>query len=334
MRLTSGEDRLVERALLVEIDAIPARGAVGDRLGDGVGLFVDLLEHEGLEAALLGGLGVPVDGVRGALHLNAVGGRDRDAVGAQRDDLAALDVLDGAGLGEERGYVGADKLLALAAADDQRALLARGNKRLGLVEAHRDERVVALHLGVGGAHGGGEVAGVVGGDQVRDDLGVGFRCEHPAALGEAILERHVVLDDPVDHDVDAIGAVVVGMRVLLADAAMGRPAGVADAGRGRTREERDGASRGLGSAIALSQLGLQRGEVADGAHGLDAVLGDHGDPGAVVAAVLQALEAVQQQFTRRTLADVAHDSAHPTEDTAYPCPVLGIGHLGQWRASG
>ena len=58
------EDRLVERALLVEVDAVPAGGAVGDRVGDGVGLFVDLLEHERLVAALLGGLGVPVDGLR------------------------------------------------------------------------------------------------------------------------------------------------------------------------------------------------------------------------------------------------------------------------------
>ena len=35
--------------------------AVADRLGDGVGLLVDLLQHEGLEAALLGALVVPVE---------------------------------------------------------------------------------------------------------------------------------------------------------------------------------------------------------------------------------------------------------------------------------
>ena len=245
-----------------------------------------------------------------------VGRRDRDALGPQRDDLAALDVLHGAGLGEEGGYVGADELLALAAADDQRALLARGDQRLGLVEAHRDERVVTLHLGVRGAHGNSEVAGVVGGDQVRDDLGVGFGGKPAALRRETVLERHVVLDDPVDDDVDAIGAIVVGVRVLLADAAVGRPARVADAGRRGAREQRDRGALGLGGAVALPQLGLQRGEVPDGAHGFDAVLGDHGDPGAVIAAVLQALEAVQQQFARRALADVADDSTHSPEDTS------------------
>ena len=59
--LDVAQDRLVERALVVEVDAVVAQRAVGDRLGDGVGLLVDLLEHERLVAALLGGLLVPVD---------------------------------------------------------------------------------------------------------------------------------------------------------------------------------------------------------------------------------------------------------------------------------
>ena len=53
---------------LGQIHAVGADRAVGDRLGDGVGLLVDLLEHEGLVAALLGGVGVPVDLVRLALE--------------------------------------------------------------------------------------------------------------------------------------------------------------------------------------------------------------------------------------------------------------------------
>ena len=44
------------------------------------------------------------------------------------------------------------------------------------------------------------------------------------------------------------------------------------------------------------QLGLQRAQVAHGAHGLDAVVGDHRDPGAVVAAVLELLQAGEQQL--------------------------------------
>ncbi len=48
--------------------------AVADRLGDGVGLLVDLLQHERLEAALLGTLVVPVEDQRLVLDRRAVCG--------------------------------------------------------------------------------------------------------------------------------------------------------------------------------------------------------------------------------------------------------------------
>ena len=95
---------------------------------------------------------------------------------------------------------------------------------------HRDEGVVAAQLGVGGADRGGEVAVVVAGDQVGDHLGVGVGGELLALGLQALAQLGVVLDDPVEDDVDLAGAVVVGVRVLLGDAAVGRPAGVGDAG--------------------------------------------------------------------------------------------------------
>ena len=226
--LHAGEQPLVEGARLVELHAVPAGGAVGDRLGDGVGLFVDLLEHERLEAALLGGVLVPVHGLGRALHDDAVGRHDGDAVGLQDDELAVFEVLHRAGLGEEGGYGGGDELLALAATDHERALAAGAHQRFGLVEAHRDEREVALQLGVGGAHGLGEVAGVVVGDQVGDHLGVGLGGEGAAFGAQALAQRHVVLDDPVDDHVDAVLGVEVGVGVLLAHAPVGGPAGVGD----------------------------------------------------------------------------------------------------------
>ena len=54
-------EELVVELELGEVDAVVGRQAVGDRLGDGVGLLVDLLHHEGRVAALLGGLLVPGD---------------------------------------------------------------------------------------------------------------------------------------------------------------------------------------------------------------------------------------------------------------------------------
>ncbi len=116
--LYPGEDGLVEGSLLGEIDAVPARGAIGDGVRHGIRLFVDLLEHEGVIAALLGGLFVPLDALHRALHGLAGGGRDGDARRPQLDDLAVLHVLHLARLGEEGGHRGGHELLALAAPDD------------------------------------------------------------------------------------------------------------------------------------------------------------------------------------------------------------------------
>jgi hypothetical protein len=54
---------------------------------------VDLLEHECLVAALLGGVGVPVDLDHLPLEWLAVGGLEADALAAHRDDLVVVDVL-------------------------------------------------------------------------------------------------------------------------------------------------------------------------------------------------------------------------------------------------
>ena len=83
---------------------------------------------------------------------------------------------------------------------------------------------------VGAADRLDKVAVVVLGDQVRDHLGIGLGGELGAVLEQPVLEGDVVLDDSVDHHVDAVGRVEVGMRVLLADAPVGGPARVADAG--------------------------------------------------------------------------------------------------------
>ena len=157
--LDVAQQLLVERGLLGEVHAVGAHGAVGDRLGDGVGLLVDLLEHEGLVAALLGGLLVPVDLDDVAIQDVALRRQERRALGRDDDQLAVLDVLDLARVLQEGGDGGGQERLALAAADDQRALLAGADERVGLVERHRDEREVALQLGVGGAHGVGQGAG-------------------------------------------------------------------------------------------------------------------------------------------------------------------------------
>ena len=122
---------------------------------------------------------------------------------------------------------------------------------------------------------------------------------------ELLLELHVVLDDAVDDDVHAVGGVEVRVGVLLADTPVGGPAGVADAGGGGRREHGDAAF-----AVALLDGRAQLRQVADGAYRLETVLALDRDPGRVVAAVLEVLEAVEEDLLDRTVAHVADDSAH------------------------
>ena len=55
-------DRVLEPLELLEPDVVRAGHPTGDGLAQRLGLLVDLLEHEVVVAALLGGLGRPVDG--------------------------------------------------------------------------------------------------------------------------------------------------------------------------------------------------------------------------------------------------------------------------------
>ncbi len=299
-----------------QIDPPPPRCALADGLGDGVGLLVDLLEHEALIALLLRGVGIPVDLRHLALDDLAGGAVDGDALGAQRDDLVVVEVLDLPGLAQERGNRRGDELLRLAVADDQRALAAGAHQQPRLVRGHGHERVMAAHLGVGGADGLHEVAGVVVGHQVGDDLGVGLGGEHGAVLHEARLEGDVVLDDPVDDDVDAVGGVEVRVGVLLGHAPVSRPAGVTDA---RPRPIGDGGGRGhwRGRRRLSGPLGVapvdgrpQHAQVAHGAHGVDPVTVQDGDARAVIAAIFELFEAREEQGPGLAGADVSDDAAH------------------------
>ena len=116
-------------------------------------------------------------------------------------------------------------------------------------------------------------------DEVGDDFGVGFGDELVALGDELVLEGEVVFDDAVVDDDEGAGAVAVGVGVLFGGAAVGGPAGVADA---------EGAGMGS-SAMTASRLrslpGARRScEMPSGASG-------DGDAGGVVAAVFEAAQA-------------------------------------------
>ena len=96
------------------------------------------------------------------------------------------------------------------------------------------------------------------GDEVRDDLRVGLARELRAHVGQPDLQREVVLDDAVDHDVHAVGGVEVRVGVGLVDAPVGGPARVADASRADARGDGDAALAVDRSCASIAALRLSR----------------------------------------------------------------------------
>ena len=281
---------------LGEVDGAVLAEPAGERVAQGGRLLVDLLEHEGLVAGLLGRVVVAGE-LRLLAHERVAGdvGVLR-ASGAEGDDVAVLQHHDPARVRQERRDGGGEEHLVVADAHDERALVPGADHDVGLVGGDGAERVVPVHLAQGGAHGARQPLVHVLLDEVRHDLGVRLAREGVPALGEPGAQVLVVLDDAVDHDRDTPGAVGVRVGVLLVGPAVRGPARVPEAGGGR----------GAVVARGLEQLV----QVADGAHHVDAVRLDERDPRGVVAAVLQAPEAVEDDGLAGSTADVAYDAAH------------------------
>src|SRR5207245_6028282 len=100
----------------------------------------------------------------------------------------------------------------------------------------------------------------------------------------------------VVNDDEGAAAVAVGVGVLLRGPAVRLPAGVADA-------------EGPLDLLEAQAL-LEIAQLAGAAHHLDGAAVDDRDAGGVVAAVLEAAEAVEEDAADLLRTDVADDSAH------------------------
>ena len=255
---------------------------IADRLREPFGLLVDLLEHERLVARALGDLLVPVDLVHLRLdRVTALRLDVRHAVGPEIDDDTVVGILDAARLGQERGQVGREEVLAAAETDDQRRLMPDCDEPLRLVVVDDDEGEMPFEPRVSGADRVDEVAVVERLEQVCDDFGVRLGTERMSAGLELAFQLAVVLDDAVEHDRE-LSLVAAGerMRVVLVHRAVRRPARMTEAGR------RGRAVRACGA--------LEVGEVPDRADVVEPVLFEQRNPGRVVAAELESLEARDQ----------------------------------------
>ena len=174
-----------------------------------------------------------------------------DAGGGEDGEFAVGEEVDVAGVVEDAGDVGGEEEFAVADADDGGRAHAGGDELVGLVGGEDADGEGSGEALDGAADGFFEEVMSAGGrlrrvgcgvlrcaqidelefvfDEVGDDLGVGFGDEFVALGDEVVLEGEVVFDDAVVDDDEGAGAVAVGVGVLFGGAAVGGPAGVADA---------------------------------------------------------------------------------------------------------
>src|SRR5665647_2168142 len=133
-------------------------------------------------------------------------------------------------------------------------------------------------------------------DEVHHYLGVGLALELMPARAELGAQLLVVLDDAIDDDRDLARAIVVRVRILVTRPAVRGPARVAEAHDGLGRVGPGRREQGV--------------EVADRTYRLEAVGLHEDDAGRVVAAVLEASEAVEDDGLPGASPDVAYDAAH------------------------
>ena len=190
---------LVADADLGEVDGAVLEQAAGERVAKRRRLLVDLLEHEGLVAALLGGVVVPLDDRLLAHERRAADVAELRAFGAKRDDVAVLEEDHGARVRHEGGDRRGEEHLAVADADDQRCLVARAHDDVGLVGRDGAEGVVAVQQTDRLADRSGEAAADALLDEMRHHLGVGLAGERVTALRELGAQLLVVLDDAVER---------------------------------------------------------------------------------------------------------------------------------------
>ena len=298
----AGRDRQAVDGDRVErqLDRFRAAGGevqiVGKRVGDHLGLLMDLLLHEMPVIAL-------VDQERCAhrlperpLDLGTRHVEDLHLAAPQDRPVAVFQIGDLVGERSERNGIGAEEHLALAVADGQRRAVARADDQVVVAFEHDGQRKRALQPLQCRKRGFDRLftACHLAGDQMGDHLGVGLRLEAVAVLGQFVAQFGEVLDDAVMDHRNAFGEMRV--RVGLVGHAMGGPAGMADA---------DVAAERL-----LAEQPLQIDELPGRPAPRQGAAIQRGDPGQVVAAIFEPFQGIDDQRRDAGMSDYCNDSTH------------------------
>ena len=287
---------------LINIELAGRRHTANQRVAHDARLLVDLLEHKVGIAALFGHVQIPID--MGDLGLDGIASLV-GVLDARRRKLGKLTVLehhDIAGGVDERDDVGGNVGAGLAHADHNRGVLAGNGDYARLVGAHGGQAVGAYHVGASLAHGGHQVVRLGIGllDQMREDLRIGLALKVMAAALQLLAQFGEVLDNAVVDDGDATVAAGVGMSVNDGGLAVGGPTGVADTASC--------------VAIDIGKLALQTRNLTHAADNVEVRRGAlahlERDARGVIAAILHALKACDQDVLCNIRAGVANNSAH------------------------
>ena len=273
--------------------------AGGSGLPDGTGLLVDLLEHEVLVPALLGGGHVPVhmavfllDGA----HLAVV---YPDALSTENGQLAVVQIGDVPCVADDGRHVGGDHVLSLTEAQQQRRILPGAQQTVRVVGADDAQSIGPVHGVEHPDHGLKDVAavGIVVVQQLGYHLRVRLGPKAVALVEQLLLQLGVVFDNAVVYHSDAATLAHMGVGVDVIGLPVGGPAGVTDAQMARQIRPVVGQiAEHLQPATGLLHPQLP--------------IAAHGDARRVVAPVLQTAQTVQQDGSRFLLAHVSYNSAH------------------------
>ena len=133
-------------------------------------------------------------------------------------------------------------------------------------------------------------------DEMGEHFSIGLRLKGVPLADQVVAQGLVILDDAIVDERELVALVKVRVGILIRHAAMGGPAGVADAHG------------------ALRRLGQQEiGQVGNAAHALAHLHRptlDGGDTRRVVAAVFEPPQPIQEDGSRLGLSDISNDSAH------------------------
>ena len=197
--------------------------------------------------------------------------------------------------------VRSEVILALAITDGQRRTHARADDQIGVIAEqegdgeragelwqHRRDCVLRRSAALNLAR-----------DEVPDDLRIGLALERASLRDQLVAQRLEVLDNAVVHQRHRSDDVRVG--VADGRRTVGRPARVGDPRRTVQR--------------LLGERSRQIFELALGPPPLELAVGDRANAGGIVAAILQALETVEQALRDVRLADDPDDTTHASRNS-------------------